>query len=86
MVGWCISAQGRIQPFCLQELYRGREIAECHRPLINFAAGGRKFVSEQDRAKPQYTSKNGKWIDRRINEWLEMWTSKRTDMIPLDYG
>ena len=37
MVGRRISAQGRIQPFCLRELYRGRVIADCYQPQINSA-------------------------------------------------
>ena len=93
MVGWCISLQGRIQPYFLPKSttidadhYRDRMLAECYYPQIKLAAGARKFVFQQDRARPHFTPENCKWLDRHMKGWLKIWPNKGADMCPLDYG
>ena len=65
---------------------RDRMLAERYYPQIKPAAGARKFVFQQDRARPYFTPENCKWLDRHMKGRLKFWPRKSADMCPLEYG
>ena len=94
MVGRAISIQGLISPITLPKgqiinggNYANRMLRDHHLPEIAAASRGKRFVSEQDQARPRSAQETVKWLGRHMKRHkLMQWPGKGADICPLDYG